>query len=781
MKILKVIHGYPPLYNAGSEVYSQTLCHELVRQGHEVMVFTREEVTSLPDIHIRDDSDELVPQIKVRRVNMANHKDRYIHEPLEKVFLTAIKEFSPDVIHFGHLNHLSIRLPNIASQMGIACIFTIHDFWMMCPRGQFIQMENNGCGETWNLCDGQESSKCADKCYRRYFSGDSQNELRDMNHWTNWTLSRMKSAVEASHCFDAMIAPSKQILSRFSKDFPSSQGKLTYLDYGFDLDRLKGRKRIKEAEYVFGYIGTHTPAKGISLLIEAFLKLPQGPKLRIWGNCNDQETAALKRQIVISGSDAEKRVEWLGGYRNQDLVAKIFDQVDCIVVPSIWLENSPLVIHEAQQARIPVITANAGGMGEFVHNNINGLTFTHRNPASLAEAMNEAQKNPKKLILLGQRGYINTTSGDVPDIQSHTGSVVQIYQQAISRRSALRIEKLPAPRRITFDTNPDDCNLSCIMCEDHSPFSQTQTQRIAEGRKKRRMNISIIQKVIQEQAPLGLKEIIPSTMGEPLLYKDFNEIINLCYQYNVKLNLTTNGTFPKLGAEAWAKKLVPICSDVKISWNGGCKATQEKIMQGSDWDMAINNIKTFVAVRDEIYRTGGNRCKLTLQLTFMQTNLSELPEIISLAASLGIDRVKGHHLWAHFSEIKSLSLKHSAKSVEQWNIIAKRCRYIANTINNTRSMPLLLENFEDLDVVASSGQEQDRAGPCPFLGKEAWVNAEGRFDPCCCPDILRQSLGNFGNVSNGLKSIWEGEAYSQLLDNYLNRKVCRTCNMRRLS
>ena len=43
MKILQVIHGYPMRYNAGSEVYTQTLCHGLAARGHEVHVFTREE------------------------------------------------------------------------------------------------------------------------------------------------------------------------------------------------------------------------------------------------------------------------------------------------------------------------------------------------------------------------------------------------------------------------------------------------------------------------------------------------------------------------------------------------------------------------------------------------------------------------------------------------------------------------------------------------------------------------------------------------------------------
>jgi glycosyltransferase involved in cell wall biosynthesis len=41
----------------------------------------------------------------------------------------------------------------------------------------------------------------------------------------------------------------------------------------------------------------------------------------------------------------------------------VFDRVDAIVVASVWAENSPLVIHEAQQCRVPVLTADYGGMG----------------------------------------------------------------------------------------------------------------------------------------------------------------------------------------------------------------------------------------------------------------------------------------------------------------------------------------------------------------------------------------------------------------------------------
>jgi glycosyltransferase involved in cell wall biosynthesis/MoaA/NifB/PqqE/SkfB family radical SAM enzyme len=745
------------------------------------MVFTREELSGHGDVAVRDEADELCPEVRVRRVNMANHKDRYVHRPLDEVFAKTLNEFRPDVVHFGHLNHLSMRLPVIASGKGLPCIFTIHDFWMMCPRGQFIQMENGTNGETWPLCVGQASETCADRCYQRYCSGNAETQKKERAFWTEWVEQRMRQSAQATHCFDTMIAPSRQIKERFLSDWPAARGKVRFLDYGFDLRRLTGRRRADGEPFTFGYIGTHIPAKGIDLLIKAFAALTGKSRLRIWGHPNGQETVALKRQISSYGPETLGRVEWLGGYRNEAILNEVFNKVDCIVVPSIWMENSPLVIHEAQQARVPVITAKAGGMGEFVEDGINGLTFAHRDASSLAQTMQRALDDPQKMAEIGRRGYLYSQSGDIPEIKAHAEAVVAIYEQAASRRRALTIKALPSPWRITFDTNPDDCNLRCIMCEDHSPYSKTQEKRRTAGLPRRRMDIALIRKVIEEQAQLGLKEIIPSTMGEPLLYEDFDEIIRLCTQHGIRMNLTTNGTFPKRGAEKWAHLLVPICSDVKISWNGGCKSTQEKIMRGTDWDQTLSNLRTFLSVRDEQRSAGRPACKVTLQLTFMEANLEELPAIIELAASLGVERVKGHHLWAHFTEIAPLGLKRSADSITRWNSVARRCRAAAEKATRSRGAPLMLENFEDLEDRAASSEEQQRAGPCPFLGREAWVNAQGRFDPCCCPDQLRRTLGDFGNVSAGLQPIWTGPAYDQLLTGYLNRQVCRTCNMRRLS
>lgn len=332
--------------------------------------------------------------------------------------------------------------------------------------------------------------------------------------------------------------------------------------------------------------------------------------------------------------------------------------------------------------------------------------------------------------------------------------------------------------RITFDTNPNDCNLNCIMCEHHSKYSNIEKDRICAKQPKIQMPIGLIQKILKDTKDSPLREIIPSTMGEPLLYKKFDQLIELCKEFGVRLNLTTNGTFPIKGVKSWAELVVPITSDVKISWNGSTKATQEKIMQGSNFEQGIQNIKDFIKIRDDHAGFGGNYCQITLQLTFMESNLYELEDIVKLGIDLGVDRIKGHHLWVNFEQIKSLSLRRSIDSIAKWNGVVSRVKKIANNKLLPNGKRISLENFDSLNNEATKNIDPNAV--CPFLGKEAWIDPNGHFSPCCAPDVLRKQLGNFGNVNRrNIIDIWHDQDYQFLIKNYMQHDVCINCNMRR--
>ncbi len=648
----------------------------------------------------------------------------------------------------------------------------------MCPRGQFIQIYPSDPYDPWKLCSGQEDRKCAEHCYARYFSGSPDEREQDLSYWTGWVEHRMNNTHIITELVDIFIAPSYNLLDRYRKVFKIPESKLLYLDYGFDLSRLEGRSRVPGEPFTFGYIGTHTPAKGIHLLLRAFAEVKGEPLLRIWGRPRGENTEALKSIANRFPANVTRRIEWHPEYRNKNIVRDVFDYVDAIVVPSIWVENSPLVIHEAQQARIPVITANRGGMSEYVHHEVNGLLFAFRSWKSLAKQMNRLVREPELATYLGARGYLFSDNGDVPSIEEHVREIENIYIKVINRRNNLRLKIRPGPWRITFDTNPDDCNLRCLMCEEHSPYTHHQNERRNAGRPPRRMSVETIRRVVASASLYGLREIIPSTMGEPLLYEGFEDILSLCAEYGILLNLTTNGTFPRLGAKAWAERIVPITSDIKISWNGSSKTTQERIMMGSRWERHIDNVRAFIAVRDKHAADGGNYCQVTFQLTFMEANFEELSDIVRLAIDLGVDRVKGHHLWVHCAEMANQSMLRNPDAIRRWNKAVQEAQRVSSERTLQNGKHILLKNIYPLveDNIANLTQ----AGPCPFLGQEAWISADGRFHPCCAPDDLRRSLGSFGSVcEQDFIAIWHGEYYKRLVATYRNRTLCLQCIMRK--
>lgn len=774
--ILQVIHGYPPRFNAGSEVYTQALCHELAKV-HDVHVFSRYEDPFAADYTMIEEADALNARVRLHLINLPRTRDRYRHRGVDERFTELIEQIKPDIVHIGHLNHLSTSLVERAANEGIPVVYTLHDFWLMCPRGQFMQTHAASGDELWALCDGQADEKCAERCYAHEFSGSVEGRQEDVEAWTRWVSRRMEHIRGIVEKIDGFIAPSETLAAQFRESFPGHCSKLRVQPYGFDRGRLSGRDRRAEAEFCFGYIGTHKPAKGIHLLIEAFGKLGAGPRLRIWGR-RAKDTEALEVLASQLPRAVYERIEWRGEYQNVDIVNEVFDEVDAIVVPSIWLENSPLVIQEALQTRVPVITADAGGMAELVRHEVNGLLFKHRSSSSLAEQMQCLLDNPELSRKLGGRGYLGCDDGSVTSIEDDARRLTEYYDELIRRRRSSQVEMLPGPWRITFDTNPDDCNMHCIMCEEHSIYSTLQVERRKAGRPPRRMDLELIKRVLRDSEGTGLREIIPSTMGEPLIYKHFEDIIELCHEHSVMLNLTTNGTFPGKTVKEWAELIVPVTSDVKISWNAASPQTHEAIMIGSRWETVLDNVRQFIAVRDEHARSGGNRCRVTFQLTFMTLNVREVPGIVKLAANLGVDRVKGHHLWAHFGEIKTLSMRQNSSTIKEWNHAVELALVAADKYRLKNGEKVLLENIRSLSV--SAVEDLAPHGRCPFLGQEAWVSAEGRFNPCCAPDEQRKTLGEFGDLKvKSIREVWAGDDYRNLASTYRNRALCMDCNMKR--
>lgn len=374
-----------------SQVYTQTLANRLQNSGktRSVAVISREQDPFRADFLVRKVADEFNQSIPVFLINHAREApyQRFNNGDIEKCFENICDALNPkpDVVHFGHLNHLSLRLASRARDLLKAkIIYTLHDYWLMCPRGQFLingvasQFEKK---EPYELCQGQNDEKCAKRCFTsRFATGQSVTNDEELRYWTWWINQRMKSVQETVHAIDLFIAPSKYIEQRFRTEFNIPKEKITFLPYGFDHSVLRGRHRNRKTDdpITFGYIGRHAPSKGINLLIEAAAEIVQSrPELKekfrvvIYGRKDPTTSVPLHARA----EKCQATIEWRSEYRNIDIVSNVFNHVDCIVVPSIWDENSPLVIHEALQCKVPVITANHGGMvrhnvEQIIHNQL---------------------------------------------------------------------------------------------------------------------------------------------------------------------------------------------------------------------------------------------------------------------------------------------------------------------------------------------------------------------------------------------------------------------------
>ena len=421
MRVLVVNHGFPPRFNAGSEIYSQTLVTGLLKAGHDVFVFSRMVNPFIDDFEVKQEmvkTDSI--EYSLHLVNVARLKDRYVSRGVDLAFKEIIKKFKPEIVHFNHLNHLSIGIVEVAYNYGARIVFTLHDFWLSCPRGQFLQV-NYGEASPHKLCGGQEDSKCAKKCYSRYFTG--LDDTQDLVYWTNWIRFRREAIGKLVKFVDVFISPSTTVGERLQSELGLSDTQLQYLDYGFDLNKLSRRRRTVGEKVVFGYIGTHTISKGLHLLIDAFSQLNEKAQLVIYGRERSETTPHLKE--ICSNLD----VDWMPEYDNSQIVEEVFEKVDVIVVPSIWLENSPLVIHEVLQTRTLVITADAGGMAEYVHDMENGLLFKHRDVESLRDTMQKVVDNPSLIHDVGKRGYLHSETGDVVSIEEHIKKIEGIYRR----------------------------------------------------------------------------------------------------------------------------------------------------------------------------------------------------------------------------------------------------------------------------------------------------------------------------------------------------------------
>jgi glycosyltransferase involved in cell wall biosynthesis len=424
MNILLTVHQFFPAYSAGTEVLTFSVARELIKRGHEVRILTAEP----GDEKLQD--DERFDQYHYEGIHIYRFYHAYTpmagqHSMIEisfdnnlaaNYFGQILKDFKPDLVHFFHLNRLGTGLIEKCINAGIPAFMTPTDFWLICPTGQLLLADGK-------LCSG--ANAYAGNCVKHFAQGTQKGLAGKIAKWIPTFIVDLLVIFTRANVIPAypQQLEIKAISSRLSKNItrlnqlnkivsPNAfmteklvqQGVLSQLiiqsAFGIDIQEEKSQhlRQSPHNPFRIGFIGTLAPYKGCHILIEAFNRLPENSaQLKIYGKTADFQTYSDE---IMQLAQANKNIEFCGVFPNSK-ISEVLTELDALVIPSLWFENTPLVLYSAQAAHCPVIASDFPGISAVIEDQVNGLLFEAGNVPALTKQLRRLINEPELAKLLG--------------------------------------------------------------------------------------------------------------------------------------------------------------------------------------------------------------------------------------------------------------------------------------------------------------------------------------------------------------------------------------------
>ncbi len=316
---------------------------------------------------------------------LTNELDPWWHKcsdpRLVEAFASFLTQIRPDVVHFHHFMTFGVELLTLTRRVLPTCkiVFTLHEFLAMCTANGHMVRPLDG-----SLCDTATPVRCH-QCFP-----DISPEMFFLR------AAYMRAHLSA---VDVFTTPSRFMQERFVRwGLPAE--KLRQVPNGQDPPQGAGAAEKKRRQRNrFGFFGQLVDAKGVWLLLQAvdllradgfsaFTVEINGDNLRY---ASDARRAETERFIAaeVARPRSDRNVTFNGPY-HRALIAGRMARVDWCVVPSVWWENSPVVIGEAWSFGRPVIAADVGGQAEMVTPERDGLLFAFADARSLADTLRRA-------------------------------------------------------------------------------------------------------------------------------------------------------------------------------------------------------------------------------------------------------------------------------------------------------------------------------------------------------------------------------------------------------
>lgn len=308
------------------------------------------------------------------------------------------------------------------------------------------------------------------------------------------------------------------------------------------------------------------------------------------------------------------------------------------------------------------------------------------------------------------------------------------------------------------------CNLECVHCG-FRLFGRTSDQQVSE---------KVYSEIISEVMPTAyICHLGGSNWGEMTIAKNFHRFLLDAKKFGVRINLTTNGT--RL-IDEWFDDLLDTLSVIGFSMEG-INDEFEKV-RGFRWRHFLKNIEKVCqgrADRSKNFRVEWRYCAHA-------GSIHQLPDMIRLASSVGIDRIQVMNLVMYVPSQKYNALFYHRSLANQYFAESRR---VAQELNFDIDIP---PDFNAGEFPKSRWSQGTRDGKTPEpapSGAVALVNCYRPWQTCVVnelgevtpSDVYWRSMGNL--QSTNFSSIWNGRKYQRLRAS-INRRpdsICCACRL----
>lgn len=278
------------------------------------------------------------------------------------------------------------------------------------------------------------------------------------------------------------------------------------------------------------------------------------------------------------------------------------------------------------------------------------------------------------------------------------------------------------------------CNLKCIFCKKYETYGD------------RNVSIDNFKALAKELLPTALMVNFTSG-GEPYMHKQLVELLRIARQYNVMINVSSNGM---LLEESLIRTIASeeLISEHIFSIDGIKASTVERIRVNSDLGIILENIKMFLRIYKEL---GKSRPSIRIRYALMRSNIEELPEAVQYWGNMGIEALSCNYVSVCRDVDPNESLYYHQELMEE--VFDKAVKVSKHYPKLHLELPLTIRQ-------AKVQRKSPRTCKYPWIF--AYICGDGRVFPCY------QSWGanTMGNIYSQdidfKKDIWNSSTYQTL-------------------